>query len=171
MPKGYKITSDPFYVNGSVTMTALNTPAQTTISLPLSAIDREGVIIHAIYFTSGLPERQLAVASIVEMQVTTTSKTQIVNANDANLLAHREIVTSGGAAEFSGPHVVDMILNTDSWSDEVSLGIVATDNCFLMIDTQNQLAALPGVQCRIVCSRIRMESGVYAALVTNELTS
>ena len=123
------------------------------------------------YFTSGLPERQLGVSSIVEMQLTTTSKTGIVNANDANLLAHREIVTLGGGAEFSGPHVVDMILNTDSWSAEVSLGIVATSDVFLMIDTDNQVAALPSVQCRIVASRIKMESSVYAALVTNELTS
>ena len=170
MPKAYKITSDPFYVNAHIEQTVINTYEQTEISLPLDSLNQEGVVVHAVYFTSSLPERVPAVQSIVELQLTSTSKTAIINANDSNLLGHREIVMAGGAAEFSGPHVVDMIQNTDSYQGDMNLGLVATDNLFLSIDTENQ-AAVKACQVRVVCSRIKLQSAAYAAMVTNELSS
>jgi len=171
MPKGYKITSDPFFVNGNISQTVVDTYTQIEISLPLDSLNREGIQVHAIYFTSSHPNRTPAAQSTIEMQVTSTTKDAIVGANDANLLGHREIVIIGGAAEFSGPHVVDLIHNTDSYDGLMNLGIVATDNLFLGLDSNNQIATLADCQVRCVASRIKMEAGAYAALVTNELSS
>lgn len=170
MAKSYQVTSDPFYINGSVTESALNTYTQVQISAPLDSLNREGLLIHAIYFRSSIPDAVAALNSTIEMQVTTTSKTTIVGVNDANLLAHRELVTTGGAAEFSGPHVIDMVANTDSYQGDMNLGLVATDDVYLAIRGINQTVA-KGATVRIVASRIKLSADAYAALVTNELSS
>jgi hypothetical protein len=170
MPKAYKITSDPFFVNANITQTVINGYLETEVSLPLDSLNREGILVHAVYFTSSRPERILGAQSVIEMQVTSTTKTGIINANDPNLLGHREVVMAGGAGEFSGPHIVDMITNTDSYQGDMNLGLVATDNLFLGLDSDNQ-AAVKYCQVRVVCSRIKLEAAAYAALVTNELSS
>ena len=90
MAKAYKITSDPFFVNGNLTQSAIDTYTSTEISLPLDSLNREGVLVHAVYFTSDEPERILNASSNIRMQVTSTAKTQIVGANDANLIALQE---------------------------------------------------------------------------------
>lgn len=170
MAKSYQVTSDPFYINGSVTESALNTYTQVQISAPLDSLNREGLLIHAIYFRSSIPDAVANLNSTIEMQVTTTSKTTIVGVNDANLLAHRELVTTGGVAEFSGPHVIDMVANTDSYQGDMNLGLVATDDVYLAIRGINQ-TVVKGATVRIVASRIKLSADAYAALVTNELSS
>ena len=105
------------------------------------------------------------------MQLTSTSKTGMVGANDANLIARREVVIVGGAAEFSGPHVIDLVGEEGPYSEDDNLMIIATDDCFLGgLLTSNQTADKT-VEFRMVCSRIKLESAAYAALVTNELSS
>jgi len=170
MAKAYTVTSDPFYINGSVTESGANTYTEIQISAPLDSLNREGLLVHAVYFTGSTPDLVPGATSRIDLQVTTTSKTGIVNANDANLLAQREAITSGGVAEFSGPHIKDMVANTDSFSSDMQLGIVATDDLYLAILGANQGSAKNG-QCRIVCSRIKLSADAYAALVTNELSS
>tara|TARA_Y100000593_G_scaffold17168_1_gene34320 strand:- start:542 stop:1054 length:513 start_codon:yes stop_codon:yes gene_type:complete len=170
MAKAYTVTSDPFFVNGNLTQSAIDTYEQTEISLPLDSLNREGVLVHAVYFTGSEPSLAPGAYSRINMQVTSTSKTAIVNANDANLIARRELITTGGAAEFSGPHVVDFIGQNTPYSSDDNLMIVATDNVFLGIDSIAQ-AATKTVQFRMVCSRIKLSADAYAALVTNELSS
>lgn len=170
MAKSYQVTSDPFYINGSVIESGANTYTELQISAPLDSLNREGLLIHAIYFRSSIPDRVANLTSTIEMQVTTTSKTTIVGVNDANLLAHRELVTTGGAAEYSGPHVIDMVANTDSYQGDMNLGLVATDDVYLAIRGINQTVA-KGASVRIVASRIKLSADAYAALVTNELSS
>lgn len=170
MAKAYTITSDPFYVNGNVIETAADTFTQLQISLPLDSLNREGVLVHAVYFTGSEPDRIPGVSSFLDFQVTSTSQTGIVGANNANLLAKQQRITTGGAAEFSGPHVIEMVGQNYPYQVTDSLGIVATDDVFLAIKGLNQ-AAPAGVQVRIVCSRIKLSADAYAALVTNELSS
>lgn len=170
MARAYQVTSDPFYINASVTETGPNTYTQVQISSPLDSLNREGLLVHAIYFRSSIPDAVPGLNSTIEMQVTATSKTTIVGVNDANLLAHRELVTTGGAAEFSGPHVIDMIANTDSYQGDMNLGIVATDDLFLAIRGINQTVP-KGATVRVVASRVKLSADAYAALVTNELSS
>ena len=122
MAKAYKVTSDPFYINANVTESAADTYTQVQISAPLDSLNREGLLIHAVYFTTSQPDSVPALQSIVECQVTSTSKANIVQANDANLLAYRESVIVGGAAEFSGPHIHDLVSNTDSYEPSMQLG-------------------------------------------------
>ena len=109
MAKAYSITSDPFYVNGNVTETGANAFTQQEISLPLDSLNREGIIVHAVYFSGEEPERIANALSQIRMQVTSTSKTAMVGVNDANLLSRQEKYIAGGAGEFSGPHVIDVV--------------------------------------------------------------
>jgi len=143
MPKAYKITSDPFFVNGSITESGNNTYTQNEVSLPLDSLNQEGVLVHAVYFTSTEPSRVANTQAVCALQVTSTSKTGTVGANDANLLARRQIITIGGAAEF---------------------------NVFFAVQGTGNSAVMSG-EFRMVCSRVKLDSAAYAALVTNELTS
>lgn len=170
MAKAYKITSDPFFVNGSVTETAANAFTQVEISLPLDSLNQEGILVHAVYFESSSPELIANLSSRVNLQVTSTSKTGLVGANDANLIAQRTLVTSGGAAEFSGPHIIDFIGQDAPYQESDNLMIVATDNVFFSIQGANQTSAKTGT-FRMVCSRVKLDAAAYAALVTNELSS
>lgn len=170
MAKAYTITSDPFFVNGNVTETANNTYTQEEISLPLDSLNREGILVHAVYWTTSDPSRVVNTLSDIRCQLTATSKTGIVGANDANLLSRREIAISGGAAEFSGPHIIDFIGSESPYQVSDNLGLIATDNVFLAVEGRNQ--TLPRTaQFRMVCSRIKLSADAYAALVTNELSS
>jgi hypothetical protein len=175
MAKAYQITSDPFFVNGSITLDG-TTPGvfqQQQISLPLDSLNQEGILVHAAYWTSSDVSfgGNLNAYSRIQMQLTSTSKTNMVGANDANLIARREIVIVGGAAEFSGPHVIDLLGEEGPYQADDNLMIIATDDAFLGgITTSNQVTDKE-IQVRLVCSRIKLTASAYAALVTNELSS
>ena len=170
MPKAYKVTSDPFFVNGNLTQSAIDTYTQLEISMPLDSLNQEGIVVHAVYWTGSTPSLAPAVESQVQMQLTSTSQTAIVGANNANLISFREVQISGGAAEFSGPHVLDFIGSNAPFAEHDNLMLIATDNVFLGVGSLNQLA-VKSVQFRMVCSRIKLTSSAYAAMVTNELSS
>jgi len=169
MAKAYKITSDPFFVNGNVTESAVDTFTQTQISLPLDSLNREGVLIHGVYFTSSEPNAILGTNTSQRLQLTSTSKTGLVNANDANLVARQEKFIYSGTAEFA-PITWDFIGQTAPYGTDDNLMIVATDDIFLGIQG-NQNSSPRSGQVRVVCSRIQLEASAYAALVTNELSS
>ena len=170
MPKAYKITSDPFFVNGSLTQSGVDVFTQEEISLPLDSLNQEGIIVHAVYWTSSEPGRIPNLPSHVNMQLTSTSQTGTVNANNANLISRRELIITGGAAEFSGPHVVDFIGSESPYTEADNLMIIATDNVFLGVGSINQTATKSAF-FRMVCSRVKLTSSAYAAMVTNELSS
>jgi hypothetical protein len=165
-----EVRGDPFFVNGNITMSAPDTYTQTEISLPLDSLNREGVLVHAVYFTADEPERIVNSVSTVTCQLTATSKTALVGANDANLIGRKQTYITGGAAEFSGPHVVDLIGDQAPYSTDDNLMIIATDNVFFALNSVAQVAVKSG-QFRMVCSRIKLSADAYAALVTNELSS
>ena len=170
MAKAFTITSDPFFVNGNLTQSAVDTFTQSEISLPLDSLNREGVLVHAVYWTSSEASRTANLTSQLNMQLTTTSQTATINANSANLISRREIIVTGGAAEFSGPHVLDFIGSEAPYNVGDNLMIISTDNVFLGVGSVNQ-AAVKSAQFRMVCSRIKLQPAAYAALVTNELSS
>jgi len=175
MAKAYSISSDPFFVNGNLTLdgTTAGTFAQTQVSLPLDSLNREGILVHAVYWSSSDVSygANPNAYSRIQMQLCSTTKDTMVGANDANLIARREIVVVGGTAEFSGPHVVDFIGEEGPYDSGDNLMIIATDNVFLGgLTTSNQITN-KSVQFRMVCSRIKLSADAYAALVTNELTA
>tara|TARA_Y100000004_G_C8658417_1_gene304140 strand:- start:30 stop:542 length:513 start_codon:yes stop_codon:yes gene_type:complete len=170
MARAYKVTSDPFYINGNTTETGANTFTQLQISAPLDSLNREGLLIHAVYFSGDEPGRVVNANSSVKYQLTATSKTGMVGVNDANLIAGQQKIISGGAAEFSGPHLIDLVGSNDPYEVTDQLAIVATDDVFLAVEGANQTAAR-AVAVRIVASRIQLTADAYAALVTNELSS
>ena len=163
MAKAYTITSDPFFVNGSITESAANTYTAEQISLPLDSLNQEGILVHAVYFTSDEPEQVPNARTAVTLEVTSTSKTALVGANDANLVARRQLFVSGGAAEFSGPHVVDFIGSEAPYQVSDNLMVIATDDVFFAIKGANNLALTASGQFRMVCSRIKLSASAYAA--------
>ena len=171
MAKAYKVTSDPFYINASVTESAADTFTQVQISAPLDSLNREGLLVHAAYFSGQEPERLVNAISQVKMQVTSTSKTAIVGANDANLIASQQKTITGGAAEFGGLTVVDQIGSNAPYQVSDNLGLVATDDLFFAIEGVGGQTAAKQAQVRLVCSRVELTADAYAALVTNELSS
>lgn len=170
MAKAYQVVSDPFYINGSVTETAADTFTEVQISAPLDSLNREGLLVHAVYFSGDEPGRVPNANSSVRYQVTTTSKTGLVGVNDANLISGQQKIISGGVAEFSGPHLVDLVGSNDPYQPSDQLAIVATDDVYLAVKGDNQTAARTA-SVRIVASRIKLSADAYAALVTNELSS
>ena len=95
------------------------------------------------------------------MHETATLKTCMCGANDANLIARREIVVIGGASEFSGPHVIDLLGEEGPYQADDDLMIIATDDAFLCgITTSNQTTD-KSVQVRLVCSRIKLTASAY----------
>lgn len=170
MAKAYTITSDPFFINGNTTETGVDTYTQLQISAPLDSLNQEGLLIHAVYFSGDEPGQIPNAASSVFYQLTSTSKTGRVGVNDANLISGQQKIISGGAAEFSGPHLVDLVGSNDAYQVTDNLMVVATDDLFLAVQGANQTAPR-SVAVRIVCSRIKLTASAYAALVTNELSS
>jgi len=170
MPAAYKISSDPFFVNGNVTETVVNTFTTQEISLPLDSLNQEGILVHGVYFTGSEPDRVPNASTFVDMQLTATAKTSMVNANDANLIGYTQKITTGGAAEFSGPHVIEMIGSQSPYQLADNLMLVATDNLFLSVKGVAN-TNLKGCSVRVVCSRVKLTASAYAALVTNELSS
>jgi len=141
--------------------------------LPLDSLNQEGILVHAAYWTSSDVSfaANVNAYSRIQMQLTSTSKTNMVGSNDANLIARREIVIVGGAAEFSGPHVIDLLGEEGPYQADDNLMIVATDDVFLGGLTTSNQTTDKGIQVRLVCSRIKLSASAYAALVTNELSS
>lgn len=171
MAKAYTISSDPFYVNGNVTMSAANTYTQVEISLPLDSLNREGIIVHAVYFDTSRPESINGTTTQMNMQCTSTSKTTTVGVNDANLIALREaIVSSPASGVLSGPHIFDWLGSDGPYQVKDNLAIIATDNVFLAMASSGYANAA-SCNVRLVCSRIKLSADAYAALVTNELSS
>ena len=160
MAKAYTITSDPFFVNGNVTETAADTYTQTQISLPLDSLNREGVLVHAVYFSGQEPERILDATSQVKLQVTSTSQTGIVGANNANLIASQQKTIVGGTAEFSALTLIDQIGSNMPYSMDDNLMIIATDDAFFGIQGVNQ-NNVKAAQMRMVCSRIKLSADAY----------
>jgi len=170
MPAAYKITSDPFYVNGQITESAPNTFTQTEISLPLDSLNQEGILIHAVYWTSNEPSIIAGTDTSLVVQLTTTSQTGIVGANNANLVARQEKFITSATLEASGIVTQDFIGSTGPYHVDDVLMLMATNNVFVGIAGGNNIGPRAG-QFRMVCSRVKLESGAYAALVTNELSS
>lgn len=170
MAKAYKITSDPFFVNGSITESAANTYTESEISLPLDSLNQEGVLVHAVYWTTNEPSTVPGTNTSLSVQLCATSKTGIVGANDANLIARQEKFITSTGAEVSGIVTQDFIGSTTPYQESDNLMIIATDNVFLGILGVSNAAARSG-QFRMVCSRVKLDAAAYAALVTNELTS
>jgi hypothetical protein len=103
-------------------------------------------------------------------QLTSTNKAARVGVNDANLISGQQKTITGGAAEFSGPHVIDLITSNEAYQVSDNLMVVATDDLFLAVQGFGQ-TAVRSVQVRIVASRIKLTASAYAALVTNELSA
>jgi hypothetical protein len=171
MAKAFTITSDPFYINASITESAPDTFTEVQVSAPLDSLNREGLLVHAAYFSGQEPERIPNAISQVKMQVTSTSQTGIVGANNANLLASQQKTITGGAVEFGGLTIVDMVGGNDPYQTSDILGIVATDDLFFGIEGVGGQSFAKQGQVRLVCSRIKLSADAYAALVTNELSS
>jgi len=158
-------------IGGSVTQTVANAFTQAAIGINLSPVDRQVFVITDVAFTSSEPSMVPATQSTVSMQVTKTSQTQLLEANNPDLISRNQKHVFGGVAEFSA-------LETDfGGGGQTSTGgrndylmILATEDAFISVVGVANLV-ISAAQCRITGYFATADASTYQALVLSELQS
>ena len=165
---GLKQITDLVNIGGTVTESAANTFTETTIGINLSPVNRQVFVITDVSFTSGEPERIGATTTALTYQVTKTTQTAIIGANNPDLIASQQKFIFGGATEFAWAE-------TDFSGTQVSTGgrndylmILATEDAFIsVVGLAN--AGPHGADCRLTGYFATADASTYQALVLSEL--
>ena len=169
-PKGLKTTSSPIQISAFVTETALNTFAFEQIDLTLNVLDNEVFVVTQINLDVDAPDMTLFPRCSVNASVSTTQRTFVGSIAQTNNLAsaQRIIIRDGGipgeVVSFDREDPLFAAINEDY------LGIIATNNAFLNLQSDN-CTAIKSARVRIYGYRASASSSVYAALVQSELLS
>ena len=156
-------------IGGVVTESGPNTYTEATIGINLSPVDRQVFVITDTAFTAFEPERIPNAESKVSMQVTKTTQTGMIGADNPDLISRSERIVNGGAAEFSGPHQVDFSQDAQtSGGKNDYLMILATEDAFIGVVGANQVGA-KGASVRITGYFATADASTYQALVLSEL--
>lgn len=156
-------------IGGKVTESAANTYTETTIGINLSPVDRQVFVITDVAFTSGEPESIPATRTALTYQVTKTSQTDIIGAQNPDLISVGQKFIQGGAAEFSW-------FETDfGGGGQTSTGgrndylmILATEDAFIGVVGMNNAIA-HAAACRVTGYFATADASTYQALVLSEL--
>jgi len=166
---GLKKTSEIVAVSFGVTESAPNTFTEEQINLSLDVLNNEVFVVVAIDLDPGSPDAIAATDTSTSCQVTSTSKTGNVQLDDSNCLAHtsKAIRAAGfvdGGVAFTQTGLLTPPANLDY------IGIIATDNFFVGINSAGNLAAKT-VNGRVWGYRARADAATYAGLVQSEVLS
>lgn len=174
MPPGLKSTSSPIQISSSIVQTATNAFISTEIDLTLNVLDNEVFVVTQLNIDVDAPDYPAAgleVAS-VDASLSTTQRPSVGGINDQNVLgsAQRRIVVDlaapGASASFDREDPLFAAISEDY------LGIVATNNMFLNMNTEGLAAGkLKATRVRVYGYRATASSATYAALVQSELLS
>jgi hypothetical protein len=163
-----KQITDLVNIGGVVTESAANTYTEATIGINLSPVNRQVFVITDTQFTSFEPENIPLTQTEVNMQITKTTQTQMIGANNPDLVARLQKITVGGVAEFS-------MINQDFSHDRQSTGgrndylmILATEDSFIGVVGANNVGA-KGASCRVTGYFATADAATYQALVLSEL--
>ena len=169
MPKGLKQSSSVVSIGFGVDETAANTFTQASVDLNLSPLDREVFVVLAVNLDPFTPDNVDKTDTKVQCSLTTTSQTAVTNLSNANCLAAsgnfiKAVAASGIAVSFqsgafeSPPSTLDYI------------GIIATNDFFIQVAGENNLAA-KGMDGKLYGYRAIADADIYAALVQSEVLS
>jgi len=171
-PSGLKSTSSPLQISASVKQLVVNTFESTEIPLTLNVLDNEVFVITQVNIDVDAPSWPVApgAAASVSATLSSTARTTTGNISDSNVIASGERIiisdpiTGGVAFDREDPLFAAI--------SEDYLGIVATNNMFLNIDSDAvAVANFKACRVRVYGYRASAGSSVYAALVQSELLS
>lgn len=188
MPRGLDATSSPIVISFDTKETTINTMIEDTIQLGLNPLDNEVFIVTGIKIDVSTPSVDVTLgaglteSSFARVSVSKNSRTEVGHLGETNVMATaiREVQFTayqgvGGFPNAGAPIVVFAEQNSADTpiSDMDYLDIVATDNMFIQLTGQNNVAgALQSCAGKIYGYRARAKSGsIYAALVQSELLS
>ena len=168
MASGLKRTSADFFVSAKVIESAADTYTESTITLPLNALDREVFVITGIIFDPATPSSLPGTQCDSNLQLTRQSATNILRLSAFNLIGKSVETILGGAGEFSFFSKSYGNQITESGQDYVD--IVATPNMFLAVLGNNNTGPLTS-DVRVYGYRAKADSAVYSALIASELNA
>ena len=164
-----KRTSSDIQISSTVAQAVANTFTQIEIDLQLSPLDNEVFVVTALDIDTRPPDGVAGQDTEVKAYVSTTSQTAAVGINNTNVLgAQRLNILSAGYID-SGVGF-DQLGGTTPVGDLGYIGIIATNNYFLGIDSTN-CPNLKSTHVRLYGYRSRADASTYAALVSSEVLS
>ena len=167
MPKGLKETSSIITVGATVVESAANTFTAEQVDLQLNPLDNEVFVVYGIDLDVLEPNLVPGTDTVIKASVSTTSRTDVGNLADSNVLAINRIEIQSSAGEVArGQFASDSAPATQL----DYLGIIATNDFFLNIEGINNGFARSAT-VRLYGVRARADASVYAALVQSELLS
>tara|TARA_R110000824_G_scaffold386771_1_gene581805 strand:- start:181 stop:720 length:540 start_codon:yes stop_codon:yes gene_type:complete len=175
-PKGLKTTSSPLQISatvGQITV-GINTFATEEIPLTLNVLDNEVFVVTQINLDVQAPSFPAVAGdnASVSASLSTTARDTVGSIADANVLGASERFIGTGVAPHFGAVSFDREDPLFSAISEDYLGIVATNNMFLNIDSiGSAVAEFKNCRVRIYGYRASAGAAVYAALVQSELLS
>ena len=164
-----KRTSQPLNIGASIDLVD-GTPASTTVTLPLSSLDREVFVVTDVQMDAERLNAQVAPGFAVLSASVNKTKETVIRINDPNCVASMAISLETTALG----HVYEAHRNPDEASTGVQpdyLTIISTPDFELAgsFVTTAGGAGNRAVSCRITGYRAVATADVYAALVTEEL--
>ena len=168
MPRGLKETSSTIGIGFGATQSAADVFAQATIDLNLDPLNQEVFVVQSINLDPTPPDAQDGVDSQTGASLTSTSQTGLATLSIANCLATARLDVRSSAP---GGMVSFTRASTEAPSTGLEyIGIIATNNFFVQIDSANNLVA-KSVTGKVYGYRARADASIYSALVSSEVLS
>lgn len=163
-----KRTSEPFIISTGITESAANTFTQDEVAVNLNPLDQEVLLILAVDLDSFTPDVVTATNTAVDLSVSTSSQTDVLNISNSACIAGQRIDIKTDGVN----HVInDRLMAVQPFSDMINyIGILATNNFYVQVKGTNNATAKGG-SVRMWCVRAKADSATYAALVNSELLS
>jgi hypothetical protein len=154
-------------IGGTIEATAPNTFTESIISIPLSALDRQGFVVQEVYIMSQEPIPIAGLVCNVDIRVSKTSQTDLIDVSNPMLIGSQQ-----KRAYFLGTSTdmfeSDLAINPTSEGQSDYITILATTNAFIQIvGTNNGFNETASV--RLVGYFAELGSDEYNALVLDEL--
>ena len=170
---GFKQTSGIISVSNRVEQPGIDDFGQLELDLPLDTLNNEIFVVLAIDFAlSPSDVDETGNNSATLCQLSTTSQTAITGIENSNVLARGENAVSCSitGAGILGVAPFTHMSNDTPTGDLDYMGIIATPNCYLAVDSSNQ-ATVKSVAMRMWGYRAKADAATYAALVQSEVLS
>jgi len=155
-------------IGGSISESVVNTFTESTIGINLSPVDRQVFVITDVAFTSSEPDVIPGTSTKVEFQVTKTSQTGMVTANNPDLISRgsKHLFAAAGIMAWAETDFGTQQNSTGSRNDY--LMILATEDAFVSVVGANNVN-VRSAECRVTGYFATADASTYQALVLSEL--
>lgn len=170
---GFKKTSATITVSNRLEQTVADDFAELELDLPLDTLNNEIFVVLAVDF--GLAPSDIDPSldtSAVQCQLSTTRQGRISGMETSQVICRGENAVSFATTPAGDSVAVPFthMSNDTPTSDLPYIGLIATPNAYLAIDSQGQ-NSVKAVAMRIWGYRAKADAATYAALVQSEVLS